>query len=120
MAQFRYTEGKLRKKCLFQFEISCVKTCHAMCFKGNNNSGRRLHTSEDDIFHDGNSIFYTAYAIGGILLKVFNVFRGEPAFAESKQVQKTETPKQDETQNGNQQKIQDSNRSKDRKIELIN
>ena len=38
----------------------------------------------------------------------------QPAFTASEKVRKTETPKQDGTQDGKQQKIQGSNRSKDR------
>ena len=48
-----------------------------MCFRGNNNGGKRRDTSEHAVFHDVNSILYTAYPMAGILLKVINVFRSE-------------------------------------------
>ena len=35
------------------------------------------HTSENDVFHDVNSILYTAYTMAVIFLKVINVFRSE-------------------------------------------
>ena len=42
-------------KYLFQFEISSVKTRHAMCFRENNNGGsKRAYIA----FHDVNSVLY--------------------------------------------------------------
>ena len=85
------------------------------------------HTNEHvnfvKIFHD-----VTSYSMAGILLKVINVFHGEDLALFTvtsihsiwKSTKKTETPKQDGTQGGKQQKIQGSNRSKDREMELLN
>ena len=75
-----------------------------MRFKGKNNGG---HTSEHDVFMTWTQSY--TRRTHGILLK----------FYLSEKTQKTETPKQDGTQNGKLQKIQGSSRSKDREIELI-
>ena len=61
--------------------------------------------------------------MGGILLKVINVFHGEnlalftvtSIHSIRKSTKKTETPKQDGTQDGKQQNIQGSNKSKTEK-----
>ena len=77
------------------------------------------HVNVINVFHYVNSILYT---VPRILLKVSNVFLREnlPLFTVTsihsiQKKKKTETPKQ----SGRQQKIQGSNRSKDREIELI-
>ena len=79
-----------------------------------------------NVLHNENSILYTAtniYHKAGILMKVSNVFRSEnlalftvTSIYSIWKSTKTETSKQD----GRQQKIQGSNRSKDRAIQLIN
>ena len=77
------------------------------------------HVNAINVFDYVNSVLYT---VPRILLKDSNVFLREnlPLFTVTSihniQKNKTETPKQ----SGRQQKIQGSNRSKDREIELIN
>ena len=72
----------LREKYLFQPEISCVKTWHAMSFKENimaEVSGHK-RACRYYVFHGVNSIFYTitnVYHKFRILLNVINVFCGE-------------------------------------------
>ena len=99
---------------LLQFEIRSEKIIMAKA------SGHiSKHVNVINVFHYVNSILYT---VPRILLKVSNVFLREnsPLFTETsinstQKKKKTETPKQ----SGRQQKIQGSNRSKDREIELI-
>ena len=99
---------------LLQFEIRSEKIIMAKA------SGHiSKHVNVINVFHYVNSILYT---VPRILLKVSNVFLREnlPLFTVTsihsiQKKKKTETPKQ----SGRQQKIQGSNRSKDREIELI-
>ena len=89
------------------------------------------HTSKDvnvtNVFHDVNSILCTAYLVARHLPKVINVSHVEnldlltvTSIHSIRKNRKRETLKQSGTQDGKQQKIQGSNRLKDRQIELIN
>ena len=90
-----------------------------MSFIGNYNDGSRRHTSEDDFFHGVNSFLYKVYPMPGILLKVFNVFPSGNFMITSIRCIRKSTKNRCNTDR-KQQKIQDTNRSKDREIELIN
>ena len=79
------------------------------------------HTSKDVNVTNVNSILCTAYLVAKHLLKVINVSHREnldlltvTSIHSIRKNRKRETPKQSGTQDGKQQKIQGSNRLKDR------
>ena len=117
----------LREKCFLQFEILRVKTWHGTCVKENNNGGRKQAYKRACEFYK-NFSWCNFLLHGRDFTKSYQCFpwwrlsliHGNQHSQHLKKYKKTETPKQDGTQDGKQQKIQGSNRSKDREMELLN
>ena len=106
-----------------------MKTTDVMCFRENNNGGikqAQKQACECYIFHDENNLIRGApngldFTTGDqcCLWWKLSLIYGNQHSQHPKKY-KRQTSKQDTTQDEKQQKIQGSNRSTDREIELIN
>ena len=92
-----------------------------MCLKENDNGGSKRAYKQGCECYKCKSILCTAYLVARHLLKVINVSHREnldlltvTSIHSIRKNRKRQTPKQSGTQDGKQQKIQGSNRLKDR------
>ena len=117
-----YGHCSLKKKCSeyvdkHLYQVSCF--FHDLKYFSLNFLPR--NTSECYIFHDVNSILYTVHPQNISIFHDENsvLFSVTSIHSIRKSTKKTETLKQHVTQDGKQQKIQDSNRKKVREIKVI-
>ena len=127
MTRVRHTEETISEKYLLQFEISCMKLWHTMCFRENNNGwSKRAYKwacEPYQCFSWCRLIYGDQHSPQGWdLVNVINVFRSEKIalFMVSNSNSTRKRTKNSNSETRWKAEIEGSNRSKGREIELIN